>query len=340
MFGSEVIDVAIGLILVYLLLSLFATAVREGLESVFKTRAVFLEVGIRELLDDRDGRGLAREFYEHPLIFSLYRGPYNEGAESDAAKVGEKPRERLTGANLPTYIPSQSFATALVDLVVRGPTSTVESDRQRAPVTLDALRARIDLLSSAHVRRALLIAIDDAHGDLDAARRNIEGWFNASMQRVSGWYRRRTHYWLLLIGVLSTLALNVNSITIAQHLARSKAARELVVGRAAALTADGAAGDRTGSDRDVETGQSRADVDAARANLEARLAALESLNLPLGWDHLPPVADAPVSWFLQQLVGLLLTTLAISLGAPFWFDALNKVMTVRTTGAGKEKPAS
>ena len=332
MFGSEVIDVAIGLILVYLLLSLFATAVREGLESVFKTRAVFLEAGIRELLDDRDGRGLAREFYEHPIIFSLYRGPYDEGAEVARAKDGAKPRERVTGANLPTYIPSQSFATALVDLVVRGPASTAESELQRAPVTLDALRARIDLLPSAHVRRALLIAIDDAKGDLDVARGNIEGWFNASMQRVSGWYRRRTHYWLLLIGVLSTLALNVNSITIAQHLARSKAARELVVGRAEALTAESA-----GAARTATPATPPADVDAARANLQARLAALESLNLPLGWDRLPPMSGAPVSWFMQQLVGLLLTTLAISLGAPFWFDALNKVMTVRTTGAGKEK---
>ena len=82
---------------------------------------------------------------------------------------------------------------------------------------------------------------------------------------------------------------------------------------------------------------SRPDVDGARANLQARLAALESLNLPLGWDRLPPMSGAPVSWFMQQLVGLLLTTLAISLGAPFWFDALNKGMTVRTTGAGKEK---
>ena len=69
------------------------------------------------------------------------------------------------------------------------------------------------------------------------------------------------------------------------------------------------------------------------ANLTARLSALQSLDLPLGWDHVPPVNGAPVSWFLQQLVGLLLTTLAITLGAPFWFDALGKIMTVKTTGA-------
>lgn len=334
MFGSEVLDVAIGLILVYLLLSLFATAVREAVESVFKTRAVFLEAGIRELLDDRLGRGLAKEFYEHPLIYSLYKGPYHPGKENEEAIAETQARERMTGANLPTYIPAKSFSTALVDLVVRGPATAEDSDLQRETITLDSLRTGIALIGSAHVRRALLIAVDDAKGDLDKAKANIEGWFDASMTRVSGWYKRRTHYWLMLIGLVSTLALNVNTITVAQHLSRSKAAREMLVGRAEALVADDATRALVQNEGDTP-----ADVAEAKANLTARLSALQSLDLPLGWDHVPPVNDAPVSWFLQQLVGLLLTTLAITLGAPFWFDALGKIMTVKTTGASKKSDA-
>lgn len=329
MFGSEVLDVAIGLVLVFLLLSLFAAAVREGLESVFKTRAVFLEAGIRELLDDRLGNGLARNFYEHPLIYALYRGPYDAGSESRAANDGKKARERVTGANLPTYIPSKSFSTALVDLVVRGPATDADTEGQRAPVTIETLRTGVELIGSAHVRRALLIALDDAKGDLDVAKSNIEAWFDASMQRVSGWYKRRTHYWLLLIGAVSTLALNVNTITIAQHLARSKAARALVVGRASEMFADSA---NAGSARG--TANAAGSVTEARDNVQLRLQALQTLDLPLGWDHVPAAGDAPVSWFMQELVGLLLTVLAVSLGAPFWFDALNKVMTIKTTGGG------
>ncbi len=333
MFGSEVLDVAIGLVLVFLLLSLFATAVREGLESVFKTRAVFLEAGIRELLDDRLGNGLAQRFYEHPLIYSLYRGPYDAGDESRSSNDGKKPKERTTGANLPTYIPSKSFSSALVDLVVRGPVSNTEDDGAARPITLDTLRAGIELLDSARVRRSLLIALDDAKGDLDTARANIEGWFDASMQRVSGWYKRRTHYWLLLIGALSTLALNVNTIAIAQHLARSKAARELVVNVADSLRTDDAIAAAARG-----TAGAPATPAEARERLDARLAALQALDLPLGWDHVPDSGKATLSWVLQEIVGLLLTTLAISLGAPFWFDALNKVMTVKTTGGGgKEK---
>ncbi|MFN8669877.1 MAG: hypothetical protein U0164_22030 [Gemmatimonadaceae bacterium] len=332
MFGSEVLDVAIGLIVVYLILSLFATAVREAVESVFKTRAVFLETGIRELLDDRSGLGLAKELYEHPLICSLYQGTYDPAVASPHDVKGRRSGERMTGANLPTYIPSPSFSAALVDLVVRGPATDADSDLQRAPITLDSLRTGVDLVGSPHVRRALLIALDSANGDLAQAKVNIERWFDRSMDRVSGWYKRRTHYWLLLIGAMTTLVLNVNTIAIAQHLARSKAARELVVGRAASIVAD-----RLTVESAMRDGSPPSTIDEAKATLTARLAALQSLDLPIGWEHLPPVGNAPVTWFLEQVVGLLLTALAITLGAPFWFDALNRVMQIKTTGtAGRE----
>ncbi len=76
MLGSEILDVALGMIFIYLLLSLVASAVREGFECFIKARAVHLERGVRELLDDHAGEGLARQVYEHPLVFSLYRGKF------------------------------------------------------------------------------------------------------------------------------------------------------------------------------------------------------------------------------------------------------------------------
>lgn len=77
MLGSAVLEVAIGLTLVYLILSLICAAVREGLEGWLKTRAIHLERGIRELLQDLDGTGLAKSLYQHPLVFGLFRGGYD-----------------------------------------------------------------------------------------------------------------------------------------------------------------------------------------------------------------------------------------------------------------------
>ena len=82
MFGSEMLDIIISLIFVYLLLSLICSALREGIETWLKQRAVYLERGIRELLHDRTGEGLTKMLYNHPLIFSLFQGDY----EPDRAK--------------------------------------------------------------------------------------------------------------------------------------------------------------------------------------------------------------------------------------------------------------
>ena len=44
----------------------------------------------------------------------------------------------------------------------------------------------------------------------------------------------------------------------------------------------------------------------------------------------------PLFW-LETLTGWLITTLALSLGAPFWFDTLNKFMVVRSTVKPKRR---
>jgi len=65
------------------------------------------------------------------------------------------------------------------------------------------------------------------------------------------------------------------------------------------------------------------------------------LKLPIGWDRgLPqhPGSDGkPATDWLEVIAGLLITALATTLGAPFWFDLLNKVMVVRSTVKPHEK---
>ena len=74
MLGSNVLDVIIGRVLVYLLLSLVTSSVREALAGMWKTRARYLKKGIAELLGGPDQRSpeLVEAFYQHPRIFALY----------------------------------------------------------------------------------------------------------------------------------------------------------------------------------------------------------------------------------------------------------------------------
>jgi hypothetical protein len=69
---------------------------------------------------------------------------------------------------------------------------------------------------------------------------------------------------------------------------------------------------------------------------EQRLARLQGLGLPLGrttaWRRMK-------TELYDHWAGWLITALAIWLGAPFWFDTLNRVMSIRAAGKSpEEKP--
>jgi hypothetical protein len=312
MFGSEILDVAIGVALVFLMMSFLATAIREAVEGIVKARAVYLERGIRQLLDDAEGVGLSRAFYEHPLIFSLFPGEYN-------------PMDRRWfGRALPSYIPARNFADTLIDLAIRGPVKSEYAIMQTdAKPTVASLRANVRRLRSPQLIRAVLTAMDHAGDDLSVVRQNLQTWFDSGMDRVSGQYKRRTHLWLFVIGFLLAAGLNVNAIAITDHLARNKALRESLVARASAVTHDSLYVKKLG-DSTFRL------AEAKRANDE-----LNALDLPIGIERYA-MPRSPGD-FVRMLGGILITAFAVTLGAPFWFDALNKMMVIRSTVKPHEK---
>src|SRR5919199_845994 len=131
MFGSEMLEVLIGVVFVFLIVSVIVSTIREGIEGWMKTRAAYLEHGIRELLQDTRGDALALSLYRHPLVFGLYSGDYTPvvRVKTDASGVVRMARPGFFtgGRELPSYIPSRSFATALMDIAARGPDGAANS---------------------------------------------------------------------------------------------------------------------------------------------------------------------------------------------------------------------
>lgn len=324
MFGSEMLEVAIGVIFVYILVSIICSALREGIEAWLKTRAAYLEYGIREMLHDRQAEGLVKSFFHHPLIYSLFSSEYKPAAHPDRPAILAK------GTNLPSYIPSANFALALMDIAARGPeTDAVSSDPNSPVISLETVRRNVLNLRNPQVQRLLLTAIDSAQGDLNKAQANIAAWFDSGMDRVSGWYKRSTHWILFWIGLVIAVVMNVNTIVIADYLYRNDAARTALVARAEKAAADPA-------------------YPSHKFN-EAKNA-LNALGLPIGWamttgywqwpDAKLPARDRlQVVWngWVVPLLGWFLTALAATMGAPFWFDVLNKVMVIRSTVKPHEK---
>ena len=331
MFGSEILDVAIGVVLMFLATSLISSAVNELVEAFLKNRARDLERGIRELLGDSSPQGLVQQFYTHPLISGLFRGNYS----GSSAK------------NLPSYIPARTFALALMDLIQPGALNSSSGASATTPPgnsgpgyalpislgrgLVQQFRQSAAALPASPLRSALLPLIDASGDDPSAARQNIEDWYNAAMDRVSGWYKRRTQFILVGIGFAVAGLMNADTISLARHLSTSKAARDVVVASATTANSKGPAGLPTGVSPTLEW------IDSVG-------------GLPLGWRTPPGNANLSEQYKLDpqrfpqtpseavaKLVGFLITALAVSLGAPFWFDVLNQFMVVRSTVKPQEK---
>ncbi|MNO76358.1 hypothetical protein D3C76_674300 [compost metagenome] len=300
MFGSVVLEVAAGLTLIFLVLSVACTAIRESLEAWMKMRSVMLEQAVRELLQDPQGTGLTQHLFEHPLINGLYRGHYKP---EDLTANQRMP----WNSSLPTYIPSANFALALLDLVQPKP-----DEGAAPPLSIDGLREAVDSIESPAVQRVLRIALERGNDRIEAVQAFLEGWYDSAMERASGWYKRRTQLIVVVIGIVMSVALNVDTLHVAKVLYSDSSVRQLLVVRADAL------------------GEQIRQKDASPL---LSINELQATGLPIGWPkgYFCGSSGEILERLLYSLPGWLLTAFSISLGAPFWFDTLSRVSNIRST---------
>lgn len=229
--------------------------------------------------------------------------------------------------NLPAYIPSRNFAAAVLDLAVRPEDRDGEPP---PPLTVDALRLTVSKMDdTSPIKPLLRTALDGVEKDVGEVRKNLEAWYNASMDRVSGWYKRRTQLILFGLGLLTAAMFNIDTVWVAGRLSTDKAYRQAVVAQAGTIVA------RSAAPRDGEAASLPERFGALRTELEATGALM-------GWWP-PQLAGCgspadPCIWHVgQMLLGWLATALAVTLGAPFWFDVLNKFIVIRSTVKPSEK---
>jgi hypothetical protein len=308
MFGSLMLDVAIGMVLVYLLLSFVAAAVREGVESVLKERSRYLQRGVVELLHDE---ALAADLFSHPQISALYRGDY-------ATAIQRK--------ELPSYIPSRNFSLALLDIAVRGRNarSASEAGPGAAPLSISSIRQNISRIGNPSVQRVVLSAIDLSGGDFATAQASIDAWFDSAMDRVSGWYKHRTQRILIVIGFVVAVVANADTIRIAHSFYNDPGQRQLAIAMAGSMR-------EPTSGTVTPTGVARQTAPSDSVVSDA-LRRIDALKLPIGW----PDPGFGHEWYMR-ILGWLITGFAISFGAPFWFDLLNRMMVIRSTVKPHEK---
>jgi hypothetical protein len=386
MMNSVILDVAIGMAFLYLLLSLIASVVQEVLATFMQLRPANLQRGMRSLLSGNSigaGPDLVDSIYTHGLVRGLYSDPERD-LNPDSAKrkemdadqstqakwkrflasarrldwlrevmrrlIGIHPEKEIDGVSnqmlLPAYIPSRTFALAMTDVL-----------HQKTTMSGDPMAEIHGFLSWHHSQfrdnkatEAMLALAKDAQGDLKKFQANLENWYNAAMDRASGWYKKYTQTILLVLGLLMAMAFNVDSVRVSKVLWFDRDARQGMVDAASQYMKDHPQPPaNAAADANAANTEKSFDANDLKTRLQATTqqfdAVTSSALLPVGWkgsykdnlNYLWHNKEAG-SWRLLQLFpGWLITALAISLGAPFWFDLLNKFMVVRSTVKPQEK---
>src|SRR6266702_538701 len=331
MLNSTTLEVAIGMAFIYLLLSLFCTAINEAIAGFLGSRAKNLEKGIRSLFTDglktaetKDGNGgvtpavtLAEAIYDHGLIQSLYR-----------SNIGEKATSWYNRSHLPSYIPSRTFASALFDVLFPAVAPVSDSaGTTQAPTHLPAMLAEVEKLPESKAKEAICPLVKQAGGDIATTRLALEGWYDDGMDRASGWYKRKTQLVLFFIGLTIAVGLNVDSVAIGRTLWMSPALRSY----------------------SLVAAEQYAKSQTPPATVSDNLSVLQSLSLPIGWNgsKWPGIEEQKegttysrrfsILSLLIVVGGWFLTAIAMTVGAPFWFDLFNKCMVVRSTIKPREK---
>ena len=409
MFNNVVLDVVIGLVFVFLLYSLLMTIIQEIISRWFNLRANTLFRAMERMLKDDPGfkgnkiqaffherveelsklfkgkkpAGLLKKFYDHPSVKYL--------AENDVASK-------------PSYLNPQTFSQTMLQLL-RGHTYD-GSTANEALLVKNALENNLLNLQPETLSQFQNL-FADALQDVYVFRAKLENWFNETMQRANGWYKKQIQTLLVILGFIMAAAFNIDAIAISRILMNDKDAREQMVQMAIASA------DAYGK-MIQEQKQAKAQTDSLNVNVNIHIqkdsatqndtvvinslqlqlnASYDSLLLAqyktllsdaekvqnimgLGWGcskadsldttcktvqakidtHIAGAKDSleKLKWqklrddclkncyvcgknpyqgpWYEMLFGWLITALAISLGAPFWFDLLNKFIKLRETG--------
>jgi len=369
---------------------MMCSLVNEWLARFMTLRAKTLEQGIRNLLNDStiNQECLTTKIYEHQLIKGLVqRGRLEIWLD--------KVCSFLHRSDKPSYIAATTFSLVLFDTLMAAPAEAQTAQTMRdnpeseppggaegkaAPARAyeynlqdEAYRVfthleKISIDPSKPLNQQALPAIlssakqqaKDWDQALGVARSSIERWYDDSMDRLTGWYKRKTQLLILAIAGFFSIVLNLDTFMIVQTISLNEPMRTSIVNLAVQELRD-ESGLPSLIKPGASSGQERTSLGASptaadTAGLDPRYAEtiahlhneLAATGLPLGWRWIEDKAayepraiplrslyDSTAEWLVvlaRKLCGLLVTTLALSLGAPFWFDLLSKVMMLRNDG--------
>ena len=315
MFNSTVLEVGIGLVFIYFLFTTLCSAIHEAISAWMGIRADQLEKALGRLL----GHDVQVKLYDHPLVSGMIHLTTRPAAGTGAVAAAPVKAADAPDRAKPQYISPKTFSRALVDILTGDEPPTFQAMERAVQANDTGIYKAVGALMSGLTTVAGPEVARDLRADaekLREAKLNIENWYNDAMERLSGRYKQVSQVVILIIAAVVAVVCNIDSLAIANNLARNATLRASVV---AAAEKQATAGDAPGTGTPIE-------------NITTDVQNINALDLPLGWDFSHPLADSDNDP-LRKVIGLIVSAFALTLGAPFWFDVLNRLVNVRTAGS-------
>lgn len=286
------IDVAIGLSMIFLGTSLFVTILNEYVAQALDLRGKALRTALVRLIDDDN------------VVAALARSPALRPFFDNEART----------STLPSYVEPQILARLLI-----GGLRASSTDSN----PLESVTASIRTLPDSNLRSQLLALTATAGSSMDELIKVTSNWADQSLTVLGESYKRNLRTISFFIGLGVAVAFNIDTLFLTEHLYRNKESRDTTVALALKIAETS---DKEVFDACLALPMEKRKADPHCAELLRLVDHIKEQSesggkLPIGWK------DASFKW--TSIPGWLLTALALSLGAPFWFDLLNKIVNVR-----------
>lgn len=332
----KTVDILIGISLVMLLVSMIVTVVTQFVIHLLSLRGKHLLTGIANLLSQIDRnmppqirREIASKILSHPLV------------QDASGRLGSViHREELTKLLLelgagdgPQRLSEAARAQLVQALAANGmgqPDDIKKTlDNVRA-LTLQLELAHPELTNAARERVALL---QQANSQLIG---KINLWFDQTMDRVSASFTANTRYVTFVVGLAIAVVLQLDTAALVNRLSVDTEARQFLVNRAIQIDDSAKQGAAQPAPASGANAAAATTMDFTADDQQAirDLMMNNLLGIPQsGSDWVSRWSSR--NWPMKSL-GILLTALLLSLGAPFWYNALQNLVRLRSVIAGKD----
>ncbi|MBL0340839.1 MAG: hypothetical protein IPP71_07900 [Bacteroidetes bacterium] len=328
-FSSDIIEIAISIVFVVLLFSIFHSGVMELLQILLRSRNHFLLSSLNKVFNDRSNINLCEKIFTHPIIKTT------------------KPQSQT----LPAYISSDFFSDSMISVLnglneldsvtvdkVSDITNYNDINTKKIEVdtVLDTIKTNVANFKHSPVK-VLLNSILLQSDSIEDFRNKLGRWYDGYMERVSSQYKRKLMFYSMLLGISVAVIFNANVIVLLKAIQQDKTLRTALVIKAELLNNEHAAQiqneSKVNSDS-ATTGKIKTTEEAIN-NLKNVAAEINQIGLPIGWSKEP---DSKLSFiernfkgagFWEIAFGWILMGIGMSFGSEYWFNILSKIFQIR-----------